>query len=60
MVTTLCTHLLRHYCIQKPINILPSSLPQGTLNRVIDYIQVHLAEDLTLTQLAAIPSVSFA
>ena len=58
LVTTLCTHLLRHYCIQKPINILPSSLPPATLNRVIDYIQVHLAEDLTLTQLAAIAKVS--
>lgn len=58
LLITLCAHLLRHYCTQKPIQILPGSLPQTKLNRVKDYIQAHLAEDLTLIQLAAIAQVS--
>ena len=58
LLTTLSAHLLRHYCIQKPIQILPSSLSQTTLNRVKDYIQAHLAEDLTLLQLATLAQVS--
>lgn len=58
LLTTLCAHLLRHYCTQKPIQILPGSLPQTKLNQVKDYIQAHLAEELTLIQLAVIAQVS--
>lgn len=58
LLRALSAHLLRHYCTQKPIQILPSSLSQTTLNRVKDYIQAHLAENLTLVQLAVIAQVS--
>ena len=58
LLTTLSVHLLRHYCTQKPIKISPNSLSQTTLNRVIEYIEAHLAEDLTLARLAAIAQVS--
>lgn len=58
LLTTLCAHLLRHYCTQKPIKILSSSLSQTRLNRVIDYIEAHLAEDLTLMRLATVAQVS--
>lgn len=55
---TLCTHLTRHYSIQKPTPIVPCSLSGTTLNRVKEYIETHLAEDLSLTQLAAIAKIS--
>lgn len=49
LVSALITHLLRNYSVQKCI--LPSStsgLSKRKLQQVLDYIRVHIDEDLTL------------
>lgn len=59
MLTTLMVHLLRYYC-DKP-SILPTyqgGLSKLKLQRVIDYIQTHLDQDLSLKELAAIAQMS--
>ncbi|MGD1806741.1 AraC family transcriptional regulator [Dapis sp. BLCC M126] len=58
LLQTFYIHLLRNYCVQKPIQISPGSLSKTILNQVIDYIQANLHQDLTLTELAAIAKVS--
>ncbi|MBE9054360.1 helix-turn-helix transcriptional regulator [Nostocales cyanobacterium LEGE 11386] len=58
LLNTLAVHLLRHYCVQKSLSSQISRLPQTKLNQVLDYIQSHLAQDLTLAELAAIAQVS--
>ncbi|OZH55109.1 hypothetical protein AFK68_06680 [Hydrocoleum sp. CS-953] len=58
LLQTFYIHLLRNYCVQKPIQISPSSFSKTILNQVIDYIQANLHQNLTLTELAAIAKVS--
>lgn len=58
LLTTFCTHLTRHYSTQKPIQITPSNLSPTTLDLVKEYVETHLADDLSLTQLAAIAQIS--
>jgi AraC family transcriptional regulator len=58
LLNTLAVHLLRYYCVQKPLSSQNGCLPQAKLNQVLDYIQAHLAQDLTLAELAAIAQVS--
>lgn len=58
LLTTLYTHLLRHYSTKEPIQVLPGNLSLTTLNRVEEYIEAHLAEDLSLKQLATIAQIS--
>lgn len=58
LLTTLTTHLLRHYCVQKSLQVLKGGLPKAKLNQVLDCIQTHLDRDLTLADLAAIAQVS--
>ncbi len=55
----LSIHLLRNYCLfsqtfPQPIGSLASTL----LNRVLDYIEVHLSETIQLSNLAAIANMS--
>lgn len=57
--TTLFTHLLRHYTVQKPIlSVRESGLPTYQLRQVIEYISVHLDRNLTLSELAAVARMS--
>lgn len=58
LLMTLCTHLTRHYSIQKLTQTVASNLSPTTLNLVREYVEAHLAEDLSLAQLAAIAKVS--
>ncbi|MBW4473922.1 MAG: AraC family transcriptional regulator [Stenomitos rutilans HA7619-LM2] len=59
LTTTLIIHLLRRYSIQKQI---PEPTVQGLLRhqlkQVTDYIDHHLDQDLTLSELAAIAQIS--
>lgn len=58
LLTTLYTHLLRHYSTKEPIQVLPSNLSLTTLNRVEEYIEANLTENLSLKQLAAIAEIT--
>lgn len=58
LVATLTAHLLRHYCAHKPIQIINAGLPKTKLKQVLEYIQDHLNQELTLLELAAIAQVS--
>lgn len=53
----LAAHLLRRYAPAVPKRI-PSGLPKRRLRRVTDYIHDHLADDLTLGELAEIANLS--
>lgn len=59
LTTALVTHLLRRCSVQKQI---PEPAIQGLsrhqLEQVTDYIEHHLAQDLTLSELAAIAQIS--
>jgi AraC family transcriptional regulator len=53
MAVALGTHLLRRYAVQDPvIKEYQGGLPPYQLKLVIEYIQEHLEENLSLTQLA--------
>jgi AraC family transcriptional regulator len=59
LTTTLVNHLLRHYSTQKKVS--PSTaqgLSQRQLKQVIEYIDQHLDQNLTLATLAAIVHMS--
>ncbi|MGD1712321.1 AraC family transcriptional regulator [Dapis sp. BLCC M172] len=58
LLQTFYIHLLRNYCVQKPIQISPGNFSKSILNQVIEYIQANLHQNLTLTELAAIAKVS--
>jgi AraC family transcriptional regulator len=53
----LAAHLLRRYAPVAPRRIA-SGLPKRRLQRVMDYIHDHLAQDLSLAELAEIASMS--
>ena len=59
LCTTLFVHLLRHYTAQE--TIVPAEaggLPRYQLRQVIEYVDAHLDQDLTLADLAAIAQLS--
>lgn len=59
MTNALIVHLLQYYCTQKPI--VPNysgGLPKHKLQRVIDYINSHLEQDLSLGELAGLVQMS--
>ena len=59
LATELVVHLLRHYSTASQLgNGSSSALPRYKLQRVTDYINDNLREDLTLQRLAAILSMS--
>jgi AraC family transcriptional regulator len=58
LTTTLVNHLLRHYSTQKSINPLLQRLSKQQLKQVIEYIDHHLDQKLTLMSLAAIAHLS--
>ncbi|MFB2898069.1 helix-turn-helix domain-containing protein [Aerosakkonemataceae cyanobacterium BLCC-F50] len=59
LTSTLVTHLLRYYWVQKPIS-QPKiyGLSKQQLKQVTEYIDRHLEQDLTLATLAAIAQIS--
>jgi AraC family transcriptional regulator len=59
MTTALMAHLLRHYSVQNysPPPIV-NGLPRSILRQVVEYIDEHLDQDLTLASLAAIAHIS--
>nr|MBA2288610.1 helix-turn-helix transcriptional regulator [Ktedonobacteraceae bacterium] len=59
LANLLVIHLLRHYSSMKQLpQARHSGLARTTLKRVITYIEDHLAEDLTLADLASVVSLS--
>jgi AraC family transcriptional regulator len=54
LTTALSAHLLRQYCtVEQRIKDYKNGLSQYRLQQAIDYIQAHLAEDLSLDDIAA-------
>lgn len=53
MATALSAHLLQHYSTQKPsLKSFSGGLPKYKLRQAIDYIQAHLADDISLSAIA--------
>ena len=59
LATELTVHLLRHYSTRsRPIDGSPTMLPRYKLQRVTDYINDNLREDLTLGKMSATLTMS--
>jgi AraC family transcriptional regulator len=59
MVNALSVHLMQHYSTRKPIlQEYKYGLPKYKFRQVIDYINAHLDQDLSLTELAALVQMS--
>ncbi|MFH7027237.1 MAG: helix-turn-helix domain-containing protein [Heteroscytonema crispum UTEX LB 1556] len=59
MTTAMAVHLLQHYSTRKPIlREYMGGLSKHKLGQVIDYINNHLEQDLSLIELAAIAQMS--
>jgi AraC family transcriptional regulator len=59
MATTLGVHLLKHYSASPPtIKNYTNDLPPCKLREVIEYINEHLSQDLSLAELAAVVNLS--
>lgn len=57
--TALAIHLLRYYCATSPrLSSYSNGLSSATLVLITEYINEHLHQDLTLTEMAAIASLS--
>jgi AraC family transcriptional regulator len=54
----LIVHLLRNYCNFSPILTAQSSLSPPQLNQVIDYVETHLSQNISLSYLAQIAQMS--
>lgn len=53
LTTALSAHLLRQYCtVRQPIRDYKNGLPKYNLKQAINYIQAHLAEDISLEMIA--------
>ena len=57
--TALAAHFVNHYSIDSPV-ALPGlqGTPRQQLGRVIDYIEAHLTEDISLSDLALVAGLS--
>jgi AraC family transcriptional regulator len=59
LTQVLVIHLLRHYStFTQPITSQNRSLTRTQLQQVIDYIQTHLNQDLSLAELASVIRIS--
>lgn len=59
MATTLVMHLLRHYSTaRQSVQNSQAGLPPSRLRQVMAYIHEHLADDLSLTEVASIVPLS--
>jgi AraC family transcriptional regulator len=54
LLNTLSIHLARHYCTHTERQAAIAGLSKSTLKDVLDYIQTHLDQNLSLAELAAI------
>ena len=55
--TALAARLVQNYAVSKP-EFKAKGLPQSQLARVIDYIQANLAQDVSISDLATLTSMS--
>jgi AraC family transcriptional regulator len=59
LATALAIHLLQHYTVRPPqMPTYHGGLPQARLRRVLEYIQAHLDQELSLAALAAMAQMS--
>jgi len=59
LATALAVHLLQHYAICPPqLRSYRGGLPQARLRRVLEYMQSHLDQELSLAALAAVAQMS--
>jgi AraC family transcriptional regulator len=59
MINALSVHLMQHYSARKPIlQEYKDGLPKYKFRKVIDYINAHLEQDLSLIELAALVQMS--
>src|SRR5882724_7671928 len=59
LATALAIHLVQHYAVCPPqLRSYRGGLPQARLRRVLEYMQAHLDQELSLTALAAVAQMS--
>jgi AraC family transcriptional regulator len=59
LATTLAVHLMRRYAVfPGKLELNRQGLPERRLRAVVDYIEAHLSEDVTLGQLANLAHMS--
>lgn len=59
LVNVLAVHLLRHHATTRaPLPIYAGGLPQRQLLQVLDYIDAHLSDEITLAGLAELVDIS--
>ena len=59
MATTLVMHLLKHYStVKQSVQNAQTGLSPSSLRRVVAYIHEHLADDLSLTEVASVVPLS--
>jgi AraC family transcriptional regulator len=59
LAMALTMHLLRHYAVRLPKDVDPrGGLPPGQLRRVLDYMQAHLGDEISLRHLADLVRLS--
>lgn len=59
LANVLAVHLLRHHATNRPeLPTYKGGLPQRQLLKVLDYIDAHLGDDITLADLAALVDIS--
>jgi AraC family transcriptional regulator len=59
LATALAVHLVQHYAVCPPqLQSYRGGLPPARLRRVLEYMQAHLAQDPSLTELAGIAQMS--
>jgi AraC family transcriptional regulator len=59
LATAVAVHLLQHYAVRPPqLRAYRGGLPQARLRRVLEYMQAHLDQELSLAGLAAVAQMS--
>jgi AraC family transcriptional regulator len=59
LATALAVHLLQHYTVcPSPLPAYQGGLPKARLRRVLEYMQAHLTQELSLAALAAVAQMS--
>jgi AraC family transcriptional regulator len=59
LATAVAVHLLQHYAVCSPqLRSYRGGLPQARLRRVLEYMQAHLDQELSLAALASIAQMS--
>jgi AraC family transcriptional regulator len=59
LATALAVHLLQHYVVRPPqLRSYRGGMPRARLRRVLEYMQAHLDQELSLAALAAVARMS--